>query len=238
MLPAMNEIHHMDKMVMLNALPDEHVDLEIFDPPYGKGYKAGEKRSNGKKARRFSSETFDDKLDTSFLPEAYRVLKPNGALYLFTQWDVEPIWREAMIKAGFQVKMLIIWDKRNWGVGDLSYYGCQTEMILFAVKGKHKLNWPKREGNLWVLTKLDTINNEGNFDNPTQKPETLIRRIITRSSNRGDIILDCFVGSGTTARAAQTLHRNFYACDNSEYQVSIARGRIAKPVNMPMFEAM
>lgn len=235
MLPAINEIHHMDKMALLNALPDEHVHLEVFDPPYGKGYKAGEKRSNGKKIRRFSSETFDDVLDTSFLPEAYRVLKTGGALYLFTQWDVEPIWREAILSAGFQVKMLIIWDKRNWGGGDLSYYGCQTEMILFATKGKHQLNWPRREGNVWVLTKLDAINNEGNFDNPTQKPESLIRRMITRSSKVGDIVLDCFVGSGTTARAAQTLHRNFYACDKSAEQTVIARSRIAQPVNISMF---
>jgi DNA modification methylase len=226
----LNQIHHMEAKELLKQVPDNHVDLQIFDPPYGKGYKASWKTANNrKKTRRFSTETFEDKLDTSFLADAFRVLKDGGAAYLFTQWDVMSLWRAAMSEAGYQIKMCIIWDKRNWGAGDLSYYGCQTEMILFAVKGKHKLNWPKREGNLWSITKLDTINNEGNFDNPTQKPESLMRRMITRSSKVGDIVMDCHVGSGTTARAAQTLQRNFYVCDTSEHQVAIARGRIEKP---------
>jgi DNA modification methylase len=232
-----NTIHCMSASNLLRILIEKGivVDLQIFDPPYGKGYKSGEKRSNGKKARRFSASTFEDKLDTSFLPDAYRVLKDGGACYLFTQWDVMGIWQTAMIEAGYQIKMCIIWDKRNKGAGDLDYFGCQTEMILFAVKGKHKLNWPKREGNLWSITKLDTINNEGNFDNPTQKPESLIRRMITRSSKVGDIVLDTHVGSGTTARAAQTLHRNFYACDISDYQVGIGSSRLQHPVNLPLF---
>jgi DNA modification methylase len=238
MPPAINEIHHMTANELVSQLSDKSVDLEILDPPYGKGYKPGEKRSNGKKARRFSAETFKDVLDTSFLPETYRVLKDGGACYLFTQWDVMGIWQQAMIDAGYQIKMCLVWDKRNKGQGDLNYYGCETEFILFAVKGKHKLNWYKREGNLWSITKLDTINNEGNFDNPTQKPESLIRRMIMRSTKVGDIVLDCHVGSGTTARAAQTLYRNFYACDESEYQVKIARSRIALPINIPMFEAI
>jgi DNA modification methylase len=231
-----NQIHHTTALELVTQLPSNHVDLEVLDPPYGIGYKSGEKRSNGKKARRFSAQTFEDKLDTSFLPETYRVLKDGGACYLFTQWNVMGIWQQAMTEAGYQIKMCIIWDKLNKGAGDLDSYGCQTEMILFAVKGKHKLNWPKREGNVWRLTKLDTINNEGNFDNPTQKPESLIRRMITRSSKVGDIVLDCHVGSGTTARAAQTLRRNFYACDSSAYQVEIARSRIELPTTLPLFD--
>jgi site-specific DNA-methyltransferase (adenine-specific) len=232
----LNRIHHCDALDLLKRLPDGSIDLQIFDPPYGKGYKASWKTANNrKKARHFSAETFNDVMDTSFLKEAFRVLKDGGAAYLFTQWDVEPIWRSAMVDAGFQIKMLLIWDKRHWGAGDLDSYGCQTEMILFATKGKHKLNWPKREGNLWSITKLDTINNEGNFDNPTQKPESLIRRMITRSSKAGDIVLDCHVGSGTTARAAQTLQRNFCACDNSVNQVCIGRSRIEKPVMLSLF---
>lgn len=234
--PEMNKVFHCQAEHLLKALPANHVDLQIFDPPYGKGYKASWKTANNrKKARHFSAETFEDTLDTSFLKDAFRVLKAGGACYLFTQWDVMGIWQTAMTEAGYQIKMCIIWDKRNKGAGDLDSYGCQTEMILFAVKGKHKLNWPKREGNLWSITKLDTINNEGNFDNPTQKPESLIRRMVTRSSKVGDIVLDCHVGSGTTARAAQTLQRNFYACDKSDYQVSIARSRINQPVNQLMF---
>lgn len=232
-------VWHTEANSLLPLLPSESVDLEVFDPAYGKGYKSSWKTANNrKKPRRFSAETFEDKLDTSFLPEAYRVLKDGGACYLFTQWDVMGIWQQAMTDAGYQIKMCIVWDKRNKGAGDLNYYGCQTEFILFGIKGKHKLNWPKREGNLWSITKLDTINNEGNFDNPTQKPESLIRRMITRSSKPGDIVLDSHVGSGTTARAAQTLHRQFITCDKSEYQVEIARSRICQPVSemLPFFE--
>ena len=232
---AVNEIYNMSANELLEQLDDESVDMQFFDPPYGKNYNAGDKRWNRAGERRFSSKTFEDIADTSFLLESFRVLKDGGACYLCTQWDTMHIWQTALAEAGYDVKMCIIWDKALHGAGDLSYYGCQTEMILFAVKGKHNLNWQKRESNIWYVPRIDVINIDGNYDNPTQKPTTLVKRALQRSSKQGDLVLDCHAGTGTTLLASKQMNRNYIGCDTSAYQVAIAKSRINKPVSIPMF---
>lgn len=209
--------------------------MQFFDPPYGKNYKSGEKRSNGKKARVFSQSTFEDIADTSFLFESYRVLKQGGACYLCTQWDTMYIWQQAMILAGYQVHSCLIWDKANHGAGNLAYYGCQTEFILFATKGNHQLNWSKRESNIWRVPRIDVINVDGNFDNPTQKPTTLISRAIERSSKQDNIVLDLHCGTGTTPLAAKQMNRQYLACDISLKQVKITQSRLQHKVTQLMF---
>lgn len=233
---AENKIYHMDAVNLLQMLPDESADLIVADPPYGIGYKTSWKTSNGGRGRNTSASFGDDEIQLSWLPDAYRVLKPDSALYLFTRWDVLHIWHEALEAAGFKVVQRILWDKLHWGAGDLSYYGSQTEDILFAVKGEHKLRWSKREGNVWRLTKLDTINFEGNFDNPTQKPQRLIERAIYRSSDPGALVIDPFVGSGTTAAAALASGRRFIACDRDEHQYQTATRRIDCGITVSMFQ--
>lgn len=230
-----NTIYNISANGLLQRMDDESVDMQFFDPPYGKNYNAGEKRWKRTGQRHFSSKTFEDVADTSFLEDAYRVLKQGGACYLCTQWDTMHVWQTALNNAGYDVKMCIIWDKGLHGAGDLSYYGCQTEMILFAVKGKHELNWQKRESNIWYVPRIDVINIDGNYDNPTQKPTTLVRRALQRSSKPGDLILDCHIGTGTTMLASKQMGRNYIGCDTSAYQVKIAKSRLEKPVTRLMF---
>lgn len=231
-----NNIYVMSANDLLQQLADESVDMQFFDPPYGIGYKAGTSTRNDKsKERAFSSQTFDDVADTSFLVDAYRVLTQGGACYLCTQWNVIHVWQNALEQAGYDVHMCIIWDKALHGAGNLSYYGCQTEMILFATKGKHQLNWNKRESNIWYVPRIDVINIDGNFDNPTQKPTTLVKRAIHRSSKRGDVILDCHIGTGTTMVAAKQMERQYIGCDIEQSQVDIARSRLSQPVTLQMF---
>lgn len=233
---AESKIYHMSAIDLLQMLPDESADLMVTDPTYGIGYRSAWKTSNGGRIRNTSPSFGDDKIQLDWLPGSYRVLKPGSAVYLFTRWDVLHIWHEALEDAGFKVVQRILWDKLHWGAGNLSYYGSQTEDILFAVKGEHRLRWSKREGNVWRLTKLDAINFEGNFDNPTQKPQRLIERAIYRSSDPGDLVIDPFVGSGTTAAAAMASGRRFVACDRDEYQYRIASERIQNGITMSMFQ--
>lgn len=211
---------------LLKLLPSESVDLIVVDPTYGIGYKAGTKTTNGGKKRKASQSFGKDVLQLDWYADAFRVLKPGGAMYHFCDWRKTGDLLQAMTAAKFKIKQRIIWDKMHFGSGDLASYGSQVEDIIFAVKGKHQLRWKKREGNIWKLTKLDTINCEGNFDNPTQKPERLIAKAILRSSDVDDVVLDCFCGSGTTGAAALGLGRKFIMCDESEYQCQIARSRI------------
>lgn len=231
----LNQIHHCSATDLLSLLPDNSVQMQFFDPPYGKNYSAGDKRWKRAGKRRFSSKTFEDIADTSFLSDAYRVLKSGGAAYLCTQWDTMHIWQQAMIDAGYNVKSCLVWDKGIMGQGDTRYFGTQTEFILFGVKGDHKLNWQKRESNIWYIPRIDVINIDGNFDNPTQKPTTLVKMAIERSSKIGDIVMDLHCGTGTTPLSAKQTKRQYIACDISLSQVQIARSRLKLPVTEPMF---
>ena len=194
----LNTVVCMDAAGYLAGLESESVHLAVLDPPYGIQYESGHRTDHTGKPRRTRASFGADEFDASWLPAVYRVLRADGAVYLFTQWRVMGLWLEAMESAGFVVHACLIWDKMHWGQGNLNYYGTQTEMVLFATKaGTHRLQWDKREGNLWRLGKLDAINHEGNYDNPAQKPERLIGRILTRSSRPGDVVLDTFVGNVT-----------------------------------------
>jgi len=237
-VPAMDTVHHCSALTLLRRLPDASIGLIATDPPYGIGYKASWKTTNSRKQARRAAETFGkDVFQDDWIPDAFRVLKHGAALYLFTRWDVIHQWKIALEKAGFDVVQCVVWDKLNWGSGDLRYFGSQTEYVLFCVKGEHRLRWDKRQGNMWRLTKLDVINHEGNEDNPTQKPERLMRRIIELSSDPGDTVLDCFCGSGTTGAAARALGRRYILCDRDEYQHRIATERLSKPFAVSMFAA-
>jgi DNA modification methylase len=229
-------IRHCTALELLRGLPDASVDLIATDPPYGIGYTSTRWSMNNNRDPRKTSMSFgEDVFQDNWIADAERILKPGGALYLFTRWDVLHLWKAALEAAGLVVVQRIIWDKLHWGVGNLKYYGSQTEDILFCVKGDHRLRWSKRQGNMWRLTKLDVINHEGNEDNPTQKPERLIRRIIELSSDPGDLVVDPFMGSGTTGAAARALGRRYLMCDRSEAQYRIAVERLSRPFAVSMF---
>jgi DNA modification methylase len=233
-----NTVHHCAAIELLRQLPDGSVDLIETDPPYGIGYQATWKTSNSRKKPRRTSTSFGkDVFQDDWIPEAGRVLKPGGAMYLFTRWDVLHLWFPSLQKAGLKVVQRIIWDKMNKGAGDLDYFGSQTEDILFIIKGDHKLRWSKRGSNIWQLTKLDVINHEGNEDNPTQKPERLLRKMIELSSDPGDLVCDPFCGSGSTGAAARALGRDYILCDRDDHQYQIARARMERPYAVSMFAA-
>jgi len=237
----LNTIITGDARKLAKAIPDESVDLLVEDPPYGIGYASSRKtRTNG--AQRTSRASFGaDVLDVSIVAEYGRILKSSGALYLFTRWDVLQVWKEAIENAGLIIKQRIIWDKMHWGMGDLKYYGSQTEDILFCIKSRnHKLNWSKRVGDLWSFPSRAYLP-EGQYDHPTQKPEALIRRAVINSSNPNSVVVDMFCGSGTLPKVAKDVHRNYLAFEIDPAIADMARQRVAEtqpPLPLVMPEQM
>ena len=206
-------------------LPAESIDLFVLDPPYGIGYRSSWTTGRDGKPRRNKPDFGEDVLDPSFLPEAAKALKETGALYLFTRWDVIADWKVAIEDTGLKVVQRIVWDKGHWGMGDLRYYGSRTEDILFCRKGAHALNWQKREGNIWQANTL--ILPEGQQDHPTQKPESLVKKMILYSCPPGGVVCDLHSGSGTTAAVAKRLGVKFLACDKKQEYVEMGRERLA-----------
>jgi site-specific DNA-methyltransferase (adenine-specific) len=221
----LNTIMTGDARELVKAIPNESVDLIVSDPPYGIGYASSWKTRKNGLPRKNVSHFDEDILDTSFISDYIRILSIKGAIYLFTRWDVLPIWKNAIENNGGYINQRLIWNKTHWGMGDLRFYGSQTEDILFCTKGDHHLRWNKREGN--ILAANTYLLPEGQFDHPTQKPESIISKMIVNSSDPGNIVLDLHCGSGTVAVCAKKLGRQFLCADIKAKYVNMARQRVA-----------
>ena len=140
----------------LDAIEDNTIDMVLADPSYGIDYVTGHRQRSPKSViatlERFdpieADKTFPYTLMHEALYEVYRVLKQDTAIYVFTRWDsyhkLLPLVQEI-----FTVRNVLTWAKNNWSAGDLvGNYGYQTEIILFATKGKPKLLGEKRGTNL------------------------------------------------------------------------------------------
>ena len=177
--------------------------------------------------RRTASSFGDDIFNDNWLAEALRVAAEDSCLFMFTRWDVLAKWVAALQDAGWTVVQRLIWDKRHWGMGDLRYYGSQTEDVLFCRKGVPILHWNKRRGNIFPSPSKAYFP-EGVVDHPAQKPEGVLEKWITDASLIGDLVFDPFLGSGTTAVAAKKLDRCYFGCDISQEYVDMANKRLAQ----------
>jgi DNA modification methylase len=98
----------------------------------------------------------------------------------------------------------------NWSVGDLEGdYGRQYELIYFAHKGRRLLGGGKRYGNILRASR----GSGADYEHPTQKPEEIIARLVECSSKEGEVVLDPFLGSGTTAVVAEKMNRQWLGCE-------------------------
>lgn len=205
---------------MLRQMEPESVDAIITDPPYGINYvsQTGARIQN----------------DTApfiwFLYDAFRVLKPGssgrGTLVCFTRWDVQQVFIDAIRLAGFIVKSEVIWDKVQYGMGDVkSQFAPSHENIIFAVKGKFSFPGHRPKD---LITHRKLPGNQ--MTHPTEKPVPLLADLITAVTKPGDLILDPFAGSGSTLVAAKKTGRRFVGIELDELYYKRAQRRIEETV--------
>ncbi len=209
-----------DATALLQTQQPDSVPLIIADPSYGIGYHS----NYYKKGNPHAPIVNDDQYFkiTDFIQECKRVLLVGGALYLFSRWDIYPLWLPSIINIGLKLKTKIVWVKNNWTAGDLKgSFGSQYEEILFIVKGRHILRG-RRHPNVWNFDRIPATR----MLHPTQKPVPLLERAIESSSDKGDLVIDPFAGSGSTGEAAKRTGRNFLLGDIDPKMVSIARKRL------------
>jgi DNA modification methylase len=233
-----------DCLDILPTLGAGSVDCVITDPPYGKGYHDGglseiPRHWENPPAARFAGVKIagDERPNTLSIPEMARVLREGGAIYVFSQWMVEAEWIAAIRDAGLSVRNRLIWAKPYHGAGDLkTTYGPQHESILYATKGRHELIG-SRDGDVWN----QSAGSDGFFANrkgkahPNQKPLELIRWLIQKSSRPGNLILDPFAGSGTTAVACMKTGRRCIAIEIDPRYIAIIERRV-KAAETPLFQ--
>ena len=191
-----NKIVLGDAMIGLKKIPDVSIDLIITDPPYGDNASYG----------RMDKEIENNEhplLNCQALFEFQRILKPNTTIYNFTNWKHYPFLTEFVMRyTTFKIRHMIVCNKSNIGMG----YGFRNkhELILVLEKGTAKYN------NTDFPTVIDFNMVQHDEDtHPHEKPEDLIRKLILHSSKEGDLILDAFMGSGSTAITCKQLKRNF-----------------------------
>lgn len=227
----LDKVHCIDAIDLLRMLPDESVNCVVTDPPYGVGSQVS--------ARRLPAERFDeiegaDTINSEWLCDAYRVLPSDGAMYVFAKWVNVGMWQDAISNIGFDVRNMIVWDKGQHGTGDLQgAYAPRHELILFCCKGNHKLK-PPRRADVLCIPKINPID----LIHPYQKPSALLEVLITSSTDKGDIILDPFCGSGSTGLAARNLNRHYILGDIDSKWAAVAEKQLSYPYTVSMFELL
>ena len=228
-----NRIYCMDAIKGLKKLPDNSVDLVVTDPPYNI---ASKNRTTMIKGVPISTmkvwgqwdcfHPFDyDILIMQVISECYRVLKEGGALYMFTAREQNGYFiRQAEIR-GFTFRNVLAMvkknplpslSKRNWRSG--------VELCFYVSKGKPKtFNFVSQTDckNFYLYA-----NTHRKTRHPTEKPLEFITRLVEVSSNKGELVLDPFMGSGTTAVASQQLDRNYIGFDTCKEYITMARKRL------------
>ena len=191
-------------------------DMVFTDPPYGVSYKSNHRKNNSKV--QFDVLENDDKF-LDFLPNLILFSKESSAWFIWTSHQVYPIWRE-MYKDYYL--NTIIWNKGKMSMGDLSSYGNNYEMALFCSQGKPKLKGERKKA-IWEIN----VEAGSEYKHPTQKPVTLAAFAIPDFINENDLVMDLFLGSGSTMVASHQLKRKCYGMelDPKYCQVIIDRMR-------------
>ena len=215
--------------VLQNEIKDNSVDLIFVDPPYNIG-----KNFNGRKDKWKSDE---DYLTWCYqwIELLLKKLKNSGSLYIMTSTQFIPYF-DIYLRDKIEILSRIVWSYDSSGVQAKKYFGSMYEPILFCVKDKNKYtfnsddilveaktgakrklidyrknppqpyNTKKVPGNVWEFPRVRYRMAE--YENhPTQKPISLLERIIKASTNERDTVLDPFSGTFTTSYVAKKLKR-------------------------------
>lgn len=244
----LNQILVGDCVDLMRSLPSASMDVIFADPPYNlqlgqKLYRPNNSLVDGVDDAwdKFTDFAAYDQFTHSWLSEAYRLLKPNGTFWVIGSYH--NIFRVGSIlqDLGFWILNDIIWCKNN---PMPNFRGKRFtnahETLIWAAKSSasrpvfnyevmKSLNDDKQMRSDWTMpicSGAERLRDEAGMKaHPTQKPEALLYRVILASSNVGDVVLDPFMGSGTTAAVAKKLGRNFIGLERDEDYARVAMRR-------------
>lgn len=243
----LNKIVCGDSLEIMQKMPSESIDLVVTSPPYnlknstGNGMKDGRGGKWAGAALVNGYNNYSDNLpheeyadwQYNCLKEMYRLIKDDGAIFYNHKWRVQAglLQDRTDILRDLPVRQIIIW-KRKGGINFNSGYFLPTYEVIFLIpKPKFKLA-PKANafGDVWEFKQ------EMKNEHPAPFPLALIDRII--SSTNAQIILDPFMGSGTTAIAATLLKRNYVGIELSPEYCKMAEKRIKANKSTPELEKL
>jgi site-specific DNA-methyltransferase (adenine-specific) len=239
-----------DSLVLLDAFaaqhPDGFVDAIFADPPYflsnnGVTCQSGRMVSvNKAKWDRSRGANENHAFNLAWLRQCQRVLKPNGTIWVTGTHHVIFSVGFAMQQLGFKILNVITWEKPN-PPPNLScrYFTHSTEQVIWAAKSaksRHTFHYPlMKELNggrqmkaVWPILAPGREEKQ-HGKHPTQKPLALVERCLSASTNEGDLVLDPFLGSGTTAAACAKLGRRCIGLESDRAHLQTAARRLPPP---------
>jgi len=203
----------------MKTLPDNSVDCVITDPPYGIDYKSN-RRTVTDKFYKIINDVNLNWLD-DFVSEIYRVMDDNTATYIFCSWHNVDVFK-VTIERKFKVKNILVWVKNNHGSGDLKAgFAPKHEFVIYAHKGRSLF----RNGRASDVLEFKKITSS-KLTHPTEKPVDLMELLVSKNTDVGQVILDPFMGSGSTGVACVNTKRNFIGCELDKSYFDIAQKRI------------
>ena len=225
----LNKISCGDCYDLIKDLPDKSIDLIVTDPPYLiENTKAGGHSNLAKSIQNMNDELAEgvltEGINTAILDEFMRVLKvPN--LYIWCNHKQIPEYLDYFVtkhKCSFDI---IIWVKTNAMPLFNNKYLTDKEYCLYFRKGGY-CNPQSYEEAKTVYFQPINMSDKKIFEHTTIKPINIIENLIKNSSKKDDIVLDCFMGSGTTAIACKDTGRQFVGFEISPKWVKVANDRL------------
>jgi modification methylase len=240
-----------DCIAALERLPSASIDLVFADPPYNLQLAGSLSRPDQSLVDavddawdQFESFEAYDRFTRAWLSECRRVLKPNGTLFVIGSYH--NIFRvgAALQDLGFWILNDIVWRKANpmpnfrgrrftnahetliWAARDQN--AKKYTFHYEALKAGNEDCQARSDWYLPLCTGAERLKDEaGDKLHPTQKPESLLARVLLSATNPGDVVLDPFFGTGTTGAVAKKLGRHFIGLEREESYAAGARARIA-----------
>ena len=245
----LNQILDGDCVEVMNALPAGSVDLIFADPPYNLQLKGELLRPDNSLVDavddhwdQFTSFATYDTFTREWLAAAKRLLKPNGAIWVIGSYHNVFRLGTALQDQGFWLLNDVVWRKSNpmpnfkgkrltnahetliWAGRD------ESSKYTFNYEALKALNDGVQMRSDWVLpicTGHERLKDEnGDKAHPTQKPESLLHRVLIATTNPGDVVLDPFFGTGTTGAVAKMLGRDFIGIEREAAYRRVAQDRI------------
>ncbi len=216
---------------LLKSVPERAADLILTDPPYSISKKTGFKHLGKNSIERFAVSMdfghWDQKEINlkAFAELSCRALRKGGTVICFYDlWKITAV-HEAFVSAGFGMIRLIIWEKTNPVPlnSRSNYLSNSREVAVLGIKAGRPTFNSKYDNGVYRFP----IHRETRI-HPTQKPLRLMEALIKKHSRAGDLVIDPFLGSGTTALAALNLKRRFWGGDKDGNYIKKARNRMKR----------
>lgn len=218
-----------DCLEVMKNIEDGSVDLVVTDPPYeisttGAGmYKQADKQYvkelNGMKDG-FSEEVLD---------ELCRVMKKINIYFFCSQKQIIPLL-DYFVKKKKCNWNILSWHKTNPIPACGNKYLTDTEFILFFREKGVKVYGSFDTKRTWYATPLNQSDKK-KYGHPTVKPQAILENLVVNSSQEGEVVLDCFMGSGSTGVACVKTNRDFIGIELDEGYFNIAQNRFEEAVN-------